>query len=61
LALVKQVSRENKFDAVVGSAPNFAARRAAPPETPPLRFTTPKCSRTRWSSWERRKGARRAL
>src|SRR6266511_2695927 len=37
--------------------PSSRAARAAPP----LRLTTPKCSRTRRPSYERRKGVRRAL
>src|SRR5215510_15334762 len=37
----------------------LAARRAVR-AAPPLRFTTPKCSRARRPSYERRKGARRS-
>jgi hypothetical protein len=59
LTLAEQVSRDNKFNAAVGSAPN----RSAPRRTRggALRLTTPKCSRARRPSYERRKGARRAL
>jgi hypothetical protein len=40
LTRAKQVSRDNKFNAAVGSAPISSAPRGAAEETPPLRLTT---------------------